>query len=115
VTDDSYPPEWDDDRDDDPRYSGVPHLRRPTTAERALVADLVRRYVNSADDSFAAAFEHFIGDRDSDQRRAQVFLALLDQFALTAVGAQGEQLSVARAEGDLAAARDDIIEFGSQS
>jgi hypothetical protein len=44
-----------------------------------------------------------------------VFLALLEQLATTAVGAQGERLTIARAAGDLAAARDDIIEFGSQS
>jgi hypothetical protein len=44
-----------------------------------------------------------------------VFLALLEQFASTAVGAQGEQLSIARAQGDVVAARDDIIEFGSDS
>ena len=73
MTDNSYPPEWDHHRDDDPRFSGVPHMRRPTTAERALVADLVRRYVNSADDSFPEAFEHFIGDQDSDQRWRKCF------------------------------------------
>ena len=43
-----------------------------------------------------------------------MFLALLEQFATTALGAQGEALTIARAEGDLTAARDDIIEFGSQ-
>lgn len=114
MTDSPYPPEWDDHEPDDPR-DGIPHSVRPTPAERALVADLVHRYVDPDDYSFPEAFQHFWRDRYTDKRWHSAFLALLEQFATTAVGAQGQALSVARAEGDKQAARDNIIEFGSQS
>ncbi|OBK56182.1 hypothetical protein A5656_19935 [Mycobacterium gordonae] len=117
MTDDSYPPEWDASPPPDPmdpRLGSVLDAIRPTSAERALVADLFAMYV-ARDPDFATTYQHFWLDRHADKRWHAVFLALLEQFASTAVGAQGEQLSIARAQGDVVAARDDIIEFGSDS
>ena len=117
MTDNPYPPEWDDTPPPDPldpRLGSVLDPVRPTAAERALVADLAHQYV-ARDHDFAETFKYFWADRHADKRWPNVFLALFEQFAVTAVGAQGERLTIARAEGDLTAARDDIIEFGSQS
>ncbi len=69
----------------------------------------------SRDHEFGGMFVVFAADRYEELNWPQAFMALLEQFTTTATGAQGEELTVARAEGDLAAARDDIIEFGSQS
>ena len=116
MTDSPYPPDWDDTPPPDPMDPRLGHVLapiHPTNAERALVADLAHMYV-SRDHDFAETFKHFWGDRHADKRWPNVFLALLEQFATTALGAQGEALTIARAEGDLTAARDDIIEFGSQ-
>lgn len=74
----SYPPDWDMTPPPDPldpRLGDVLDSIQPTNAERALVADLVHRYV-SRDQSFAATFEHFWCDRYTDRRWHVVFLAL---------------------------------------
>lgn len=117
VTNSPYPPEWNDNPPPDPldpRFGSILDSIRPTAAERALVADLVLMYV-ARDPDFAETFQYFWFDRHGDKRWHSVFLALLEQFATTAVGAQGEALTIDRAEGDVKAARDDVIEFGSQS
>lgn len=116
MTDSPYPPEWHQPPPDpmDPRLGSVLDTIRPTAPERALVADLVAMYV-ARDPDFAQTYQHFWADRHADKRWHAVFLALLEQFAITAVGAQGEQLSIARAQGDVQAARDDIIEFGDNT
>jgi hypothetical protein len=114
VTD--YPPDWDNSPPPDPmdpRLGSVLDPIRPTAAERALVADLVQMYVAREHD-FAETFQYFWADRHADKRWHAVFLALLEQFATTAVGAQGEPLTIARCQGDVQAARDDIIEFGER-
>jgi len=113
----SYPPEWDEippPNPLDPRLGSVLDSIRPTAAERALVADLAHQYV-ARDHDFGETFKHFWGDRSADQRWPMVFLALLEQYATTAVGAQGEDLSIARAEDDRNKARETIAEFGNHS
>ena len=117
MTDDSYPPEWDHippPNPLDPRFGSVLDGVRPTAAERALVADLIHQYV-ARDHDFGETFKHFWGDRHADQRWPMVFLAALEAYATTAIGAQGEALTIARAEGDRDAARETIAEFGSQA
>lgn len=114
MTDHPYPPEWNETPEPDPmdpRLGSVLDPIRPTAAERALVADLAHQYV-ARDRDFGETFKYFWADRHADKRWPNVFLALLEQFAATAVGAQGEALSIARAEGDVQAARDGITEFG---
>lgn len=114
MTDSPYPSEWDDAPPPhplDPRLGTVIDAIRPTRAERALVADLVQKYV-SRDHEFGATFQHFWLDRINDGRWHAVFMALLEQFAATAVGAQGEALSIARAEEDASHARTDVAKFG---
>lgn len=117
TEDDSYPPEWSEVPPPDPmdpRMGTVLEQIQPTAAESALVADLIHLYV-SRDHDFGETFKHFWGDRHADHRWPMVFLAALEAYATTAVGAQGEQLTVARAADDRDKARETIAEFGSQT
>lgn len=112
-----YPQDWNDPPPPDPldpRLGTVLDSIRPTAAERALVAEIVHEYV-SRSTQFGYTFKHFWTDRYRDNRWPNLFLAMLEQFATTATGAQGEALTIARAQGDRDAARDDVIEFGSAS
>lgn len=112
-----YPPDWDMTPPPDPldpRLGSVLESIQPTTAERALVADLVHRYV-SRDKSFGKTFEHFWRDRYTDRRWHVVFLALLEQFATMAVGTQGEDLAVGRLAEELEETRKSVTQFGNES
>lgn len=115
MTDNPYPPEWDDTPPPDPldpRFGNVLDPWRPTPAERALAADLVHGYV-SRDLGFEHLFLVFCRDRYAEKSWPQLLVAILEQFAATAVGAQGETLTIARTASDLQAARGEILEFGS--
>lgn len=117
IDDNSYPPEWNAAPPPDPmdpRFGTVLEPIRPTDAERALVADLIHQYV-SRDYDFGETFKHFWGDRHADHRWPMVFLAALEAYATTAVGSQGEQLTIARAADDRDKARETIADFGSQT
>lgn len=117
MTDDSYPPEWAEvppPNPLDPRLGTVLDPIRPTAAERALVADLVHQYV-ARDHDFGETYRYFWEDRKIDHRWPNVFLAALEAYATTAVGAQGEELATRRARDDRDKARETIAEFGGQS
>lgn len=114
MTDDNYPSEWDDEPQPDrldPRYGDALDPWQPTQAQRALAAELAAAYI-ARDTGFGRLFLTFCADRDRETSWMQLTLALLELHATTAVGAQGEKLSIARAEGDLDEARRTIIEFG---
>ena len=113
MTDDSssYPAEWDRPPDEsDPRLGRVLHEWQPNAAERALTAELVYLYVSRLH-TFETMFLNFCGDHYRDKSWPQALLAVLELFAQTAIGSQGEQLAIARLESDVTAARDDITRF----
>jgi hypothetical protein len=114
MTDDSYPEDWcvQPPHPLDPRLGNVLDSIEPTPAERALVADMLHRYV-SRDHSFGKTFELFWRDRYTDNRWHAAFLALLEQSANMAVGTQGEDLAVARLAEELAETQKSVAEFGS--
>ena len=102
----------DDDRpEDDPRLGDALEPWEPSAAQRALTLDVLDRFVRR-DPSCADTFLRFFADRYRDKSWPQVFLALCEHFAVTAIGAQAEALTIARVAADLRAARDDVIEFG---
>lgn len=113
---DSYPREWlnEPPHPADPRLGDDLEPWEPSAAQRALVLDLLDRYVRR-DPSFAVTFLRFGAQSYGDKTWPQMFLALLEYFAQTAIGAQAEALTIARVATDLRAARDDVIEFGELS
>lgn len=116
MTDDSYPKDWSTDppHPDDPRMGDWLDPWRPTHAQRARAIDLLRLYVSRSHD-FNDAFLDFYRDTSHERSGPQMLVALLEHFAVTAVGAQGEELTIRRLEGDLQAARGDVLrEQGAQ-
>jgi hypothetical protein len=98
----------------DPRLGEWLDPWRPTHAQRARAIELLHMYVSRSHE-FNKAFVLFHGDMKSDDSGPQMLVALLEQFAVTAIGSQGEELTVARLEGDLKAARDEVLrEQGAQ-
>lgn len=114
MTDHPYPPDWDDipppDKHD-PRYGDALDPWRPTQAQRALTAELAAAYI-ARDPGFFELFLTYGADRFADKAWPQAFLAILELYTSTAVGAQGEKLSIARAQGDTEAIRGTILESG---
>ncbi|BDE16851.1 MULTISPECIES: hypothetical protein [Mycobacterium] len=111
-----YPGDWSTEppHPDDPRFGDWLDPWRPTAAQRARAIELLRLYVSRSHD-FNHAFVLFHRDIKSEDSGPQMLVALLEHFAVTAIGAQGEELTIARLAGDLAAARDDILqEHGAQ-
>ena len=103
-----YPCEWSNQPP--PRLGEDLEPWEPTAAQRALVLDLLDRYVRR-DPSFGPTFVRFGADRYRDKSWPQAMLAVLEHFAQTAIGAQAEALTIARLASDLRAARHDVIEF----
>lgn len=111
-----YSPEWlnDHPRRADPRLSDVLDDYQPSAAIRARVADLWCRYaardpeaVHTLLDLAADAMEDITDDH---RAFARVLLALLEQATVTAVGAQGEELTVRRLASQVAAHRADVLD-----
>ena len=111
TDEDSYPPEWGDHEPPDyydPRLGTALDPWHPDAAQRARVAGLAHQYV-SRDHTFYIGFLGFCSDNYNAKTWPQALLALLEQFAQTAIGAQGEQLAVARLAGDVEHAREDVL------
>jgi hypothetical protein len=106
MTDDTYPPD-----PGDPRLGEALEEWQPSAAQRARTIELVHAYV-AREPAFAALFNAYCRDVLNERALPQALLACLEHFAVTMLGAQGEQLTVARLASDLAAARDDVIRFG---
>jgi hypothetical protein len=103
----------------DPRLGDVLDDYQPTPAMRARVADLWRAYAAREPEAVYTLLDlsaDVMEDLTDDHRAViRVLLALLEQATETAIGAQGEPLTVRRLEALTAAARADALdEAGAQ-
>lgn len=114
MNDDDYPWEYLEGQVHpmDPRLSDILEEREPTPIDRVLVAELAHLYV-SRSPAFSAVFCTLSVTWYEQLRWPTVMLALLEQFAQTAIGAQGEERTVKRLAADFLAARDDVIRDAS--
>jgi hypothetical protein len=106
---DGYPDSWRAaPHPFDPVLGGDLDEFRPTPRQRADVIELALAY-SSREYQFGAEFLDYAADRYDNLDWPQAFLGLLALFESTAVGAQGERLTVGRLASALAAARDDAL------
>lgn len=110
-----YPPAWDETEPhpDDPRFGDGLEPWHPDNGQRAEALRLLSLYVKR-DHRFNAEFLNFAADRYRHTDWPEAFLTILESFATTAVGAQGEELTIARAESDHEHALLDTIEYGER-
>lgn len=110
-----YPPEWlHADATDDPRFGDGLALWQPSAGMRARAAELLQHYCARSPHTERVLID-VARDTSRDRDWLPLLVALCEQFAVTAVAAQGESLTVRRLAGDVAAARDDALdEAGAQ-
>lgn len=97
----------------DPRLGDVLDDYQPNPALRARVGELFHLYAARDHEATYVLLDlsaDVLEDITDDHRAvARVLLALLEQATTTAIGAQGEPLTVSRLAGDVAAARADAL------
>ncbi|KDF01932.1 hypothetical protein Y900_024135 [Mycolicibacterium aromaticivorans JS19b1 = JCM 16368] len=115
MNDDSYPAGWRAERPaaSDPRLGAILDDYQPSAALRARAADLWRSYAAREPEAAHTLLDLAadITEEIEDDHRAvvRVLLAMLEHATTTAVGAQGEPLTVRRLASDTAAARQDAL------
>lgn len=95
MTPDEFPEHWLGGLPDQPPDPLEPW--RPTHRQRAATTALLLAYI-AGETELAIDFTEFCSRAYTDQSWPQHLLALLERFKATAEGAQGHDLTVARAE-----------------
>jgi hypothetical protein len=105
-----FPPDWVGNVDpNDPRLGDGLDVWQPTAGLRARAVELLHYYVARSPQTQRVLID-VARDTSREGNWLPLLVALLEQFAVTAIGAQGEALTVRRLAGDVAAARADALD-----